>query len=614
MVEGPKVVRKARRLNLLVGQSIRNIVQTSNDNIKYQNLYDQLITRVVSIGKELFIVFEKNTIRFHFGMDGSEKIVKCGEDVEISSTNPRRVLSIIVKSTLNDLYFYNTTIQIKSLSYFEIVEMRRDRDIMSKSLDIIGIVAMLHQDDRQICDSIMDQIIIPGVGNIIKCEGLFESKLHPEIITNTLNISQLKLLIQKLQIFAKRWYESIISNKSITYHIYGRHHCLYGHKVTLIRHGIQQRITYYCNICQDHCKPTNSTSTTVPDDNITHKPVPSSSITKNNKRLFSIFNQNQVENRDSSEHNIDNSKTNIWICDRCTFENHDSYGDRSDMYHETSCAMCLSLRQHHQSTTTTTHTTTTYIDNHTSSIPSQQQQLPLPPDQQQNHSLQQHLHLQTPTNPPLPSSIHSITTIPLPPSSIGSYTSNITNTHIPCPITSSCPIKSSLPCSLPLLNPPTCVCKQLTKLQRVRKAGNNSQRLFWSCATTNRNKKPSAPCTFFAWADDMFPKCKHNEITIIRRVLKAGSNNGRYFFICAKMKNCNPCDAFIWTLRHQMFSYCCDFTFHAFSDTNPLYPEYNEGRLALLSLLDHTLGILHYFLGVVIDVSQGNNIKWLSKQ
>lgn len=43
------------------------------------------------------------------------------------------------------------------------------------------------QKGRMLCDVLMDQKVLPGVGNIIKNEALFDSGLHPSVKTG-LNI------------------------------------------------------------------------------------------------------------------------------------------------------------------------------------------------------------------------------------------------------------------------------------------------------------------------------------------------------------------------------------------------------------------------------------------
>jgi hypothetical protein len=52
----------------------------------------------------------------------------------------------------------------------------------------------------------MDQNILPGVGNIIKCEGLFKSSISPNSKSNKIPTEKLFMLVGKLREFAAAWY------------------------------------------------------------------------------------------------------------------------------------------------------------------------------------------------------------------------------------------------------------------------------------------------------------------------------------------------------------------------------------------------------------------------
>lgn len=41
--------------------------------------------------------------------------------------------------------------------------------------------AVRSQSSRMLCDVLLDQAVMPGVGNIIKNEALFDSGLHPAV-------------------------------------------------------------------------------------------------------------------------------------------------------------------------------------------------------------------------------------------------------------------------------------------------------------------------------------------------------------------------------------------------------------------------------------------------
>jgi len=86
------------------------------------------------------------------------------------------------------------------------------------------------------------------------------------------------------------------------------------------------------------------------------------------------------------------------------------------------------------------------------------------------------------------------------------------------------------------------------KLCRVRKAGQNSLRIFVTCKFKG--------CQYFDWADNYFPNCKCNTKTILR-VSKKSISGGRWFLCCANgdktkgSSNTNGCGHFEWaTEKH----------------------------------------------------------------
>lgn len=130
-------------------------------------------------------------------------------------------------------------------------------------------------------------------------------------------------------------------------------------------------------------------------------------------------------------------------------------------------------------------------------------------------------------------------------------------------------LQASIGGRLPFLIAPLCKCRAECALTRVRKSGPTMHRLFWacrrsssgSCGSGGSNRNSNGKCDYFNWADGLFPKCpRHNVVCILRRVLKDGPNNGRYFFSCSSSRGnsatgnaaaaitatATVCNTFIW--------------------------------------------------------------------
>jgi hypothetical protein len=110
-----------------------------------------------------------------------------------------------------------------------------------------------------------------------------------------------------------------------------------------------------------------------------------------------------------------------------------------------------------------------------------------------------------------------------------------------------------------VIAPPQGVTFRSASIQRVRKAGVNHQRLFWSCASRGSTER----CKYFMWADEQFPLCSHGRPSTMRRVLKPGANNGRYFFSCASSAKGEQCKLFQWVDDHVQAEACRGGAFRA---------------------------------------------------
>jgi formamidopyrimidine-DNA glycosylase len=64
---------------------------------------------------------------------------------------------------------------------------------------------MLRVDPRPALDVLLDQTSFPGVGNIIKCESLWEAAIHPLLTLGELPPARLEQLVDLTRAFALRW-------------------------------------------------------------------------------------------------------------------------------------------------------------------------------------------------------------------------------------------------------------------------------------------------------------------------------------------------------------------------------------------------------------------------
>merc|ERR1712046_545991 len=108
-----------------------------------------------------------------------------------------------------------------------------------------------------------------GVGNIMKSEGLFHAGVHPLRKCKLLSSEELRSVVEELNRFALVWYNlckrtgegaplvpanasADHSEKMLPKDCYGQIDCpKCGGDVLCIKLGARQRITYFCNRCQE---------------------------------------------------------------------------------------------------------------------------------------------------------------------------------------------------------------------------------------------------------------------------------------------------------------------------------------------------------------------------
>jgi endonuclease VIII-like 3 len=489
---------------------------------------------------------------------------------------------------------YDSTVQFKPMAFVRKVRSNASRDIVDSPFDFSAAAQLLlrgEQGEREVCDTVMDQTILPGVGNVIKCEGLLSSGIHPQTPMKCLTEATCRRLIKNLRDFALHWYSCCKSGKKPNKRVYGLTCCrVCGHEITLIRSGDIQRISYYCARCQCSGDAANkgvrnSIVGFFGDSKSRLAATQEGSALELALERWSCLQctaDNTTADRKcaacgapqvrAAGSGVDGSSSGAsvasltWACSACTFSNNNTAGG---------CSMCGTERgamkqeeqqegqQEGQQEVVATAVQEGWGDSwqdqeklateqlkhtareHTPSLTKEQTERVEANRQQalhrrtRNQKQQQQRQQQQRQQPETKQSLQ-----PLDPRT-----------------SASAPPSAAVGCPL---DPPSCKCRARSakrrggaalndallatgvecaraSLQRVRKGGPNQQRLFWSCASPR-----AARCKFFMWADEQFPLCGHGRPSTMRRVLKPGENNGRFFFCCASSAKGEQCKLFQW--------------------------------------------------------------------
>ncbi|XP_042594227.1 endonuclease 8-like 3 [Cyprinus carpio] len=554
MVEGPGCTLNGEKIRARVqkGQKVldirRNETNKSSEDStssSFQCFMGCEFTGVETLGKELFMYFGLRALRLHFGMNGSLRINPLGKDLKGKP-------SVLVIQLTNDaVCFFDTTVEIRlSEDCVQRVKAMEALDICSPKFSFSQAVeAVKRESERMLCDVLLDQAVLPGVGNIIKNEALFDSGLNPAVKVRQLTSEQVHHLVKMTRDFTLLFYKCRKNGSPLYKHykVYKRPNCgQCSGTVTVCRLGDNGRMTYYCQRCQ-----TGDPS----EVNISKLP------TRN-----SLIGWAYQGGRSSNDH-VAKQEEEEWACSLCTLINRpiNKYCDacmspRPEVPKEPTklehspfsqdlirypCNSFSKPLQEIKMNRKTAFGTTTLVLTSLSAKPDS----PSSPAINQAHTLETMRGLSTHSNWQWKSPSNGVSGMQFKgngphkrqsqadhsqPNKRMKTTNGLSGVSMPHMGSSS-----SFLVSLPT----TPCCKSHHRpctLRVVTKEGENKGRQFYTCSLPRETQ-----CKFFEWADLHFPMCHHGKRTLMKTVLKLGPNNGRNFYTCP-VKMGKQCNFFQW--------------------------------------------------------------------
>ncbi|KAM7111546.1 endonuclease 8-like 3 isoform 1-T1 [Molossus nigricans] len=506
---------------------------------------------VDTLGKELFLYFGPKALRIHFGMKGSISINP------LESQNKSGVSPVLELQLSKDLIrFFDSSVELRnSAESQQRIRMMEELDVCSPKFSVSRAErAVETQQGRMLCDVLMDQRVLPGVGNIIKNEALFDSGLHPAVKACQLTEEQTHHLVKMIRDFSLLFYRCRKAGLALSQHykVYKRPYCGHcGCKVTVCRLGENNRMTYFCPRCQE-ADPRRVDMSKLPARN--------SAVSGTPRGRDPLLDPGAG---DHAEH---------WTCGVCTLVNKPpsracdaclaarppdaqlKNGGNSAAFRSLVKYPCNSFGKPSPQVkvnrkTVFGATTLVLTDFSNKSSPREKKKSPnwMPGGASQNPAPTDRCPRDTPH--PSPEGARSTTQRPTlcsPSTLLGPAR----ETPTPAPCSSPGPGSHSLGHSKRELRvpgaegagarpagPPRCRGHgRPCALRVVSKDGENKGRRFFACPLPR-----GAQCGFFEWADLSFPFCGHGKRAIMRTVLKMGPNNGKNFFVCplGKEKQCN---------------------------------------------------------------------------
>ncbi|XP_075716344.1 endonuclease 8-like 3 isoform X2 [Rhinoderma darwinii] len=569
MVEGPGCTLNGEKIRARVPQGQRvqavrgsavsgapasNVAPSASSSV-LQALVSCTYTGVETLGKELFMYFGLKALRVHFGMNGSMRI---NPTEKKDRSGAPAALEVQLNKDL--ICFFDSTVDVRNASECqEKVRSFQDLDVCSSKFSFTRAEGEVKkQGSRMLCDVLLDQKVLPGVGNIIKNEALFDSGLHPAVQAGLLTDRLVSHVVKMTRDFTLLFYKCRKNGSALYKHykVYKKPGCgQCGTKITVCRLGEHSRMTYFCSNCQKD-KP---------------QQVDVSKLAKRNSILGWAY------KADSLDH-VAKKEEEDWACGVCTLVNKPS---------DQRCDACLTPRPEAPTNSTNedvgydtdlikypcnnfgTSLSEVKINRQTAfgfttlvlsdfSAEKEAYKNPLgkcmsPPgisignnynsmhivsskrrsseneegtyspntvnsSPNTDHSSFTHQQKKLKTKPTTPSNRNVAS------SSVSSPGVNMTGGNSPQNASSPHCSKHNRP----------------SVLHVVRKDGENKGRQFYSCSLPREKR-----CEFFEWADLHFPFCNHGKRCIMRTVLKIGPNNGKHFYVCPFGKD-KQCGFFEW--------------------------------------------------------------------
>lgn len=267
MVEGPGATRNRRKVQSAIGYTVESVEQ----HHLQEKIQNRCLAEVISVGKEVFLLFANHddedsavgaiALRLHFGMNGCLYVHNDGG--RTSSIPPWRrnnASSLKIHLVSPDDPTSRMCLETKdSTNTFLSVRVARskvarlsNRDVCGDGFDPLAVMDAIAEkrSDAMISDAILDQERFPGVGNIIKIEGLHRSKVHPKRIVSTLTKDELQAIVLSCREYGMGWLSSGRAPAKAVYNQTVCGTCLTP-SVRIMKLGNDlSRTTFWCESCQ----------------------------------------------------------------------------------------------------------------------------------------------------------------------------------------------------------------------------------------------------------------------------------------------------------------------------------------------------------------------------
>lgn len=239
MPEGPSIVILREEVQQFTGQPV--LAVSGNTSIPIERLQGQTVSSFKTWGKHFLICFTDFTVRIHLLMFGTYRINERKE-------SPARLSLMFPNGELN---FYTCSVKLLEgdihSHYDWSADVMNDQWNPKKAQQKLKAIP-----NKLICDALLEQDIFSGVGNIIKNEVLYRTKVHPESLTGKIPLTLLKTIINECSIYS---FEFLKWKKEYTLKAHWLAHtkriCQRCDLPFVKKHtGLKKRRSFFCPNCQ----------------------------------------------------------------------------------------------------------------------------------------------------------------------------------------------------------------------------------------------------------------------------------------------------------------------------------------------------------------------------
>lgn len=252
MAEGPLVHHYANRLRrVLKGREVRVEFGIRKLRQFEASLQGLRVREVEAHGKQFRIYFpDDRVLLVHLMMWGSWRIYRNGE----SWDKPRERARLIIRTNVHEVVAFSSPI-VQLLTTSDLDKDPRwgqlGPDPLRPDFSLKKFFLLLEdQSAREIGEVLLDQRVISGIGNILRIEILFRSRIHPRRLVGSLSDEERHEILRWILTLTRTWMEKM-GKRADWISIYRKSGKPCPRCGALIEFSRQAgRITYACPNCQ----------------------------------------------------------------------------------------------------------------------------------------------------------------------------------------------------------------------------------------------------------------------------------------------------------------------------------------------------------------------------